>query len=435
MSLSWKLIQALPASIRSPLIRQWVRFPSELPSDIRFKVAETKDELEQAFSLLHDAYVKEGLMTPHPSGMRVTKYHALPSTSTLIAIQGGLVVGTLSIVRQNAFGLPLEAIFDLDQLPPGSRPAEVSSLAIRDGFRQQRGRILFPLLKFAHQYAVEYFGVTHFLIAVNPKWFTFYEAILLFKKLTNKTVASYDFVNGAPAVGAYLDLRKALREYVVTFGKNPVERNLCRFFFDLPPLNMEFPLRKRSVISDPVLSPELVEHFFIRKTQVFESLTDFERLVLREMYNTREFLDLIPKSKVIPYWTRQEKRYDVDLRARVVLEDGRVIPLDIHCISDSGLGGTLSVPIPLGKYTIHVDAEDYDACVIHGELHWVSPKRRFGFSIDRGDLSSNTKDALARWSHLVAQIEARLVGKRVQAPQPQQEPEAETIAPLRLTKL
>lgn len=166
----FKLILKSPGAVRRPLIRRIVEFPTTIDPTLRFKVAETQDELDQAYSLLHDAYLSENLMTSHPSGMRITKYHALPSTSTLIVKEGQTVIGTVSLVRQSAFGMPLEAIFNLNLLPPGSRPAEVSSLAIKNGLRHQRGRILFPLLKFLYHYSTEYFGVTHFLIAVNPKW-------------------------------------------------------------------------------------------------------------------------------------------------------------------------------------------------------------------------------------------------------------------------
>jgi hypothetical protein len=38
------------------------------------KIADTKEELEACFKLLHDAYVSSGFMTPDPSGMRVTIY-------------------------------------------------------------------------------------------------------------------------------------------------------------------------------------------------------------------------------------------------------------------------------------------------------------------------------------------------------------------------
>jgi hypothetical protein len=332
--------------------------------------------------------------------MRITKYHALPSTSTLIVKEGNTVIGTVSLVRQSAFGMPLESIFNLSQFPPGSRPAEVSSLAIKDGLRQQRGRILFPLVKFAYHYATEYFGVTHFVIAVNPKWYDFYESVLLFSRLSRKMVESYDFVNGAPAVGGYLDVRNAHRRYIQMYGTRPSHRNLAHFFLELDASNMEFPLRKKGVISDPVLSPQLMDHFFLKKTDTFEKITDFEKAFLRQLYNTPDYLSLIPKPNVTPLFFRKSKRFETQLRGRIELEDGRSIPVMIQDISQTGLGGFTPLPLPSGLTTVLVDIEDHEPCRMSGELQWQTTDGRFGFAL---------KAAPKSWENYIQSLNSRLV--------------------------
>ena len=55
--------------------------------------------MEDCFCLLHDAYVRAGFMKPDPSGMRATIYHALPTTTTLLAKYDGKIVGTISLIR------------------------------------------------------------------------------------------------------------------------------------------------------------------------------------------------------------------------------------------------------------------------------------------------------------------------------------------------
>src|SRR5690349_17311843 len=62
-----------------------------------FKLASSADELDQAYRLLHDAYVKEGYMQPHPSGLRCSIFGALPYTSVLIAKYKDEVVSTVSL--------------------------------------------------------------------------------------------------------------------------------------------------------------------------------------------------------------------------------------------------------------------------------------------------------------------------------------------------
>src|SRR5574343_1168119 len=116
------------------------------------KIAETKEELEACFRLLHDAYVESGYMQPHPSGLRVTAYHALPTTTTLCAQYDGEVVGTISLIRDGVFGFPVEQAFDLHGLrQQDGHIAEASALAVAPAFRQQGGMTVFPLMKFMYE--------------------------------------------------------------------------------------------------------------------------------------------------------------------------------------------------------------------------------------------------------------------------------------------
>jgi hypothetical protein len=261
--------------------------------------------------------------------------------------------------------------------------AEVSSLAVKKGFNKQQGRILFPLLKFMYHYSVEYFGVTHFVIAVNPKWIDFYRSVLLFTDLTQKPVSSYDFVDGAPAYGAILDLRWAKWEYSRVYGTKKTNHNLSYFFQELECTNMEFPLRNKSLISDPVMSPELMEYFFIKRTQVFESLSEMEKFVLREMYNSPGYHQLIPEPTVVQMRSRKRKRLETNLDGRLYAKDSDTpIKVQIQSISEKGLGGYLPEKIEQGRYTIHVNVEGQGPCIITGHIARISEEGAFGFVID-----------------------------------------------------
>lgn len=400
--LLWNLMLKLPAFIKAPLIRYLVQYPQDISDTLRFKIAETQEELDQAFKLLHDSYVSENLMTPHPSGLRVTKYHALPSTSTLIAIENDVVVGTLSLIRQSSFGLPLETIFNIDCVPPSARIAEVSSLAIRKDFLHQRGRILFPLLKFLYHYGHEYFGVTHFVIAVNPKWIDFYTNILMFKPLSKKMVENYSFVNGAPAVGGILDLNLAQKVYYQIYHKKSLKRNLSAFFQDLEAKNMEFPLRKRSVISDPILSPQLLEHFFIKKTNCLETFTEYELSVLRELYNHTDYLNLIPVPKVVSMKkSRKEKRFETQIQGRLLGQNKLSTRVLIRDVGKKGLGGLLkSQAIQPGLCKILVNIEENQPCEVEGEFTWNTPEGYFGFKILK---------AHSDWTDFIQSLDQRLM--------------------------
>ena len=78
-----KVFSFFPRAFRFAVYRSFVDCDPKPDSRLVLKIAETREELEGCFILLHDAYVSSGFMQPHPSGMRVTIYHALPTTTTL----------------------------------------------------------------------------------------------------------------------------------------------------------------------------------------------------------------------------------------------------------------------------------------------------------------------------------------------------------------
>ena len=109
-----KAFSLFPRPVRFSIYRSFVDCDPSPDAQLVLKIAETKEELEACFKLLHDAYVSSGFMQPAASGMRVTIYHALPTTTTLCAKYDGEVVGTISLIRESVFGFPLQAIFDLN---------------------------------------------------------------------------------------------------------------------------------------------------------------------------------------------------------------------------------------------------------------------------------------------------------------------------------
>ncbi len=80
-----RTISWLPRSQRFKVFRSFADCNPAPSRRLVLKIAETRTELEACFSLLHDAYVESGFMKPDPSGMRVTIYHALPTTTRLCA--------------------------------------------------------------------------------------------------------------------------------------------------------------------------------------------------------------------------------------------------------------------------------------------------------------------------------------------------------------
>ncbi|MBN8507421.1 MAG: hypothetical protein J0L57_02300 [Burkholderiales bacterium] len=371
-------------------------------------IATSQRDLEACFALLHDAYVDSGFMKPHPSGLRVTPYHALPTTTTLCARLDGTVVGTLSIIREGVFGFPLQTAFNLAAVRalPG-RIAEISALAIHPAHRT--GKVLFPLLKFMYEYCIDYFDTRHLVIAVNPKHVGMYESLLLFRRLQEEPIENYDFVDGAPAVGATLDLDRAPSIYRQVYGDLPPRRNLYDYFTRVKLPNIQFPERRYHVTVDPVMSPSLLDHFFSRRTQVFLGLDARRRQLLRSVYPEASYAEVLPKpddpAALSP--VRRYRRYSLrcpgTLRVRSGPDDPTPTPLVVLDASRHGFlartGTQLSGPQVRGCVRLQLGFGSYateEVTLVRRFDHGGQPYA--GFSISRPSQA---------WEEFISEIEAR----------------------------
>ena len=346
-----KLFSMLPQKRRHEVYRSFVdcKIPNER---LVLKIAESREELEACFKLLHDAYVSSGFMTPDPSGMRVTIYHALPTTTTLCAKIGDQVVGTLSLIRESAIGFPLQRIFDLtDVREKEGRIAEVSALAVHPRYRRTGGTILFPLMKFMYEYCTTFFDTRHLVIAVNPRHIEMYESLLFFKRLTANVVENYDFVNGAPAVGAALDLKHAPEVMRKAYASKPPNRNLHRYFCETKLPNIQIPHRRFFTTNDPVMTPDLIDYFFNQRTTVFADLSDRKKALLHLIYDLPEYKKVLPPppGDGVARQIRQHRRFSVKCPARLAnsnpLASG-AIQVEVNEVSRYGFRARVAQQIP-----------------------------------------------------------------------------------------
>ena len=354
-----KAFSFLPRDTRFAIYRSFVECNASPDPRLVLKIAETKEELEACFKLLHDAYVASGFMTPDPSGMRATIYHALPTTTTLCAKFDGEVVGTISLIRESLFGFPLQAIFDLNQVRSHKgNIAEVSALAVHPKFRKTGGTILFPLMKFMYDYCTTFFDTRHLVIAVNPNRIEMYESLLFFQRLAENFVANYDFANGAPAVGASLDLFHAPEVFRLAYGQKKPRKNLHQYFVKTVLPNIVVPNRRYYTTNDPVMTPELLDYFFNQRTQVFANLEDRKKVLLHDIYNLETYQSVLPKVRVATqseYTHRQHERYSVKCPGTFeVTSDTRSEPIKLMIIELSAYSfqATSRTPLPFNEWGV-----------------------------------------------------------------------------------
>lgn len=368
-----RIFRWLPSSVRQQIVRDHVRLPMALPSGLRFKIAETTDELEASFSLVYDAYLKLGYCEPNESRMRATVYHALPSTTTIIALDQDRVVGTLTIVRDNRLKLPLEKIFDVNSLRNNAcRLAEITSLVIHKDYRREKGgMVLFPLLKLMYEYSVEYFGVDHLVVTVPPDAADFYKGLLLFDQIPQTQIEDY---LGAPAVALHLDLKKALYDYERQFANTPDHRNIFQFFVKLKLDNILLPDREFKKINDPIVTTEYFHNVFVNKLKISASSIPGER---------RQVESYLRHS----VHRRQQPRHDVEAPARISFQGGIITEnAKIKDVSRFGLRAYFKEHLVLQpEYFIVVQVANEKYAHLKVKAVWMSPSQGVGFEIIDSD--------------------------------------------------
>lgn len=370
----------LPRSLRFALYRSFVDCDTSPDPRLTLKIAQTQEELEACFRLLHGAYVSSGFMRPNPSGMRINVYHALPTTTTLCAKFDGEVVGTISLIRESVFGFPLQSIFDLHSIrEKKGRIAEVSALAVHPRFRNTGGSILFPLMKFMYEYCVTFFDTRHLVIAVNPNRIEMYESLLLFERMTETQVENYEFANGAPAVGASLDLHVAPQRLRNLYREKPPRKNLYQYFVHTRLANIAMPNRRYFTTNDPVMTPDLLDYFFNQCTDVFARMGDRERGLLHSIYDLPEYQAVLPTVFSDSDFRRHQRSHArYSLKCPGSFCPTQMAPMEVHTIqvvefSDDGFLAYSKDPLPLnlwGEARIQLGRKEtsvIDAMVVRGK--------------------------------------------------------------------
>ena len=227
-------------------------------------LAVTPDAVEQAERLVHEIYVGRGYRDAARARRR-------PGSSArravFVAGVNGDVIGTLSLLRDSARGLPADALYapELAVLrADGRRLAEVSALAVAPDWRGAALALVRPLVQLVGVYARDVGHVDELCITVHPRHAAFYERRLGFVRFGAEK--PYGAVNGSPAVGLRLDLRRPPITGVLSgalFGDADVARVRAA---------LEADLRRQSAAAGP-----LVQMFqFSKQRHGVTALADME---------------------------------------------------------------------------------------------------------------------------------------------------------------
>jgi hypothetical protein len=168
-------------------------------------LAVTRDDIDQAERLVHDAYVARGLR----DAAAQRRAARAGSAVVFVASIDGAVGATLSLLRDSTRGLPVDALYrsELAALRAGGRRlAEVGALAVDRPWRGAALALVRPLVQLVGIYARDVGGVDDLCIAVHPRHAPFYEHGFGFTHFGAEK--AYGAVKGAPAVGLCLNLHR-----------------------------------------------------------------------------------------------------------------------------------------------------------------------------------------------------------------------------------
>lgn len=147
-------------------------------SELDVRVATSIDKVLMAWQLVHDCHVAQGLIRPNAHGLHTNAHAASPGATVLCGELRGELVSTLTVTRDGARGLSLDATYgrELDRIrSSGRRLSELGLLAHRSA-----GNGLERLVAISLDYGLRdaYSGV---VMTVHPHHIGFYSRVFGFE--------------------------------------------------------------------------------------------------------------------------------------------------------------------------------------------------------------------------------------------------------------
>ncbi|MDO9182222.1 MAG: hypothetical protein Q7U04_07425 [Bacteriovorax sp.] len=355
----------LPVSVKGDLIRSSIKIPVALSENMCFKIANTSIELEEAYTVLHDAYVEQTFITPQKNGMRIISHYVLPTTTTIIGKIDEEVIGTLSIIKAGELGVPMDKVFDISTfIEKNQTYAEISSLAIKKEFRREYGsEIFFPLLKYMYEYCTEFFHVENLLIVIHPKDEAFYNGLMFFEKIPNTGVIDY---MGNPAIALVLNLKYALNRFEEFYKGKSQEKDMYSYFVKTRFPQFVFPKREYQTTNDSIINEKIFRDFFIEKGNLFENISLKDFMHLKDYFSNTSlgalFTDYLNIQRVI----RSYHRYSVKMKGVVKDLDHNFIVTDL---SQKGIKAKSVTPFERGiVYDLGIFINDQSVIYVKASL-------------------------------------------------------------------
>lgn len=266
---------------RAAYIRRACGHPDEHSGNYSVEFARDRADLLKAFELVHQSYMECGYIDRQEGELRVRIFDLLPGSITIVAKNDDQVVGTISVVMDSRFGLPMEEAFseEIKTLRRrGRRIAEVTGLSIRKSHRNSR--LVFDMFQLLTLYLTSS-PVDDVCVAVSPPQAAFYETVLLFERMGD--VRSYSSKKNDPVVGLTLPLFNYFSRLESEYSGVPYESNLYAIFYSKNAIAEKMSMVSRRM-REPLMPTDVLRYFLKEKTNLFSSLSESDRRILLQLY-------------------------------------------------------------------------------------------------------------------------------------------------------
>jgi len=172
----------LPQFVVAPALRRKAKFEHTGADGVCVRPATEERDYEDAFRLVHLGYVYEGIEPIRPLDLRMTEQHVLSEATVLVAYDGEILLGTITVTLDSPAGIPLEKDYpqEMASLRTGAHLAEFGSFAL---VRRAWGSGVAQHLSLAaFRCAFQLGKATHVVIGIHPRAIPFYKAVWGFEE-------------------------------------------------------------------------------------------------------------------------------------------------------------------------------------------------------------------------------------------------------------
>ena len=278
----------LPEALYNWLILKFIKLPLVEKSDLVIKLAQTREELEEAFDFIYQQRTnnKERGRTLR---LRISKYQLTPGSNIIIAKQGDKIVGSLSLFVDSCLGIPSDEAWDLHQFKlKHPRIVEASHLTLDKRF--SNGDLVFQLFKCALYYIKNNLRAQTLVMSMKENTSSLYESIFKFKRVGELLKKHHPFYHHDICEFFYLDLDSYHDEMKSFYGPWQRANNLFYFLYKiLPPRCFRYPQESYFKSVHMIWSSQTFEHFCKSNLVDLEKLDQQDIFYLKNLYHFDHF--------------------------------------------------------------------------------------------------------------------------------------------------